>query len=192
MKTTLNMKIWVRLTGAICLLLVIAWAGILVWQDYSNRQAALRQAQEFAASIHEMTMAGLTGMMITGTIGQREVFLDQIKQLTVVKDLEVHRGAAVIKQFGVGTRKALRADPVEEQVLKSGKPYTGVHRDVRGDYLRVVTPTLAARNYLVSDRKPSFLRARRHQLLCCHDCVVMTFIVLPTSLQPASTDYRGK
>ena len=25
-----------------------------------------------------MTMAGLTGMMITGTVGQREVFLDQI------------------------------------------------------------------------------------------------------------------
>jgi hypothetical protein len=41
-----------------------------------------------------MTMAGLTGMMITGTVGQREVFLDQIKQLSVIKDLEVIRGEA--------------------------------------------------------------------------------------------------
>ena len=30
---------------------------------------AIEQAQDFARSIHEMTMAGLTGMMITGTVG---------------------------------------------------------------------------------------------------------------------------
>ena len=33
----------------------------------------------------------LTGMMITGTVSQRAVFLDQIKQLSVIKDLQVIR-----------------------------------------------------------------------------------------------------
>ena len=54
---------------------------MIAWQSEVNRDTAIRQAQDFSKSIHEMTMAGLTGMMITGTVGQREVFLDQIKQL---------------------------------------------------------------------------------------------------------------
>jgi methyl-accepting chemotaxis protein len=86
-----NVKIWVRLTAAIWLVLVVAWTGMIVWQSRVSRDTAIQQAHDFAQSIHEMTMAGLTGMMITGAIGQREVFLDQIKQLSVIKDLHVAR-----------------------------------------------------------------------------------------------------
>jgi methyl-accepting chemotaxis protein len=86
-----DLKIWVRLTAAIWLILALIWAGAIVWTTQVNRDTAIRQAQDFSQSIHEMTMAGLTGMMITGTIGQREVFLDQIKQLSIIKDLHVAR-----------------------------------------------------------------------------------------------------
>ena len=148
MKKIEDLKIWVRLTGAIWLLLIAAWSGMLVWEDYSNRDTALNQAREFARSIHEMTMAGLTGMMITGTVAQREVFLDQIKQLSIVRDLVVHRGEAVTKQFGAGTRKTPPMDAIEQEVMQSGKPYSAVHQDSGGDYLRVVTPALASKDYL--------------------------------------------
>ena len=35
----------------------------------------LSQAEEFSVSMHDATMAGLTGMMVTGTVAQRDVFL---------------------------------------------------------------------------------------------------------------------
>jgi len=146
-----NLKIWVRLTAAIWFVLVIVWTGMIVWESQVNRETAIRQAQDFAQSIHEMTMAGLTGMMITGTIGQREVFLDQIKQLSIIKDLHVARSDAVIKLFGADSKSTRELDAVEKQVMQDAKPHIGVESDEKGQVLRVVNPTRASKNYLGKD-----------------------------------------
>lgn len=141
--------IWLRLTGAIWLMLLIAWGGMIAWETRVNRDMAIAQAEDFAHSINEMTMAGLTGMMITGTVGQREVFLDQIKQLSIIKDLVVIRGDAVSKQFGPGNRPSQPLDADEKIALDSGKEVVRLEREPQlGEYLRVVKPALASENYL--------------------------------------------
>ncbi|HEX5393582.1 MAG TPA: methyl-accepting chemotaxis protein [Rhodocyclaceae bacterium] len=146
------MKIWLRLTIAIWVMLVIAWTGMILWESHTNRQTAIQQAKEFSLSMHESTLAGLTGMMITGTVGQREVFLDQIKQLSIIRDLKVIRGEPVSKQFGPGNANdAVKPDPIEAQVLTTGKEYEEVQSDDKGEYLRVVRPALAQHNYLGKD-----------------------------------------
>ena len=61
-----------------------------LWESSVNRETAIRQAQDFAGSIHDDD-GRPDWMMITGTVGQREVFLDQIKQLSIIKDLHVAR-----------------------------------------------------------------------------------------------------
>jgi len=144
-------KIWVRLTAAIWGVLVIVWAAMIIWSSQVNRETAIRQAQDFAQSIHEMTMAGLTGMMITGTVGQREVFLDQIKQLSIIKDLHVARGEAVIKLFGPDTKDTRQLDGQEQQVMQSGAPYVAVETEGGSSFLRVINPTKASKNYLGKD-----------------------------------------
>ena len=141
-------KIWVRLTAAIWLTLAIIWAGVIMWTTQVNRDTAIRQAQEFALSIHEMTMAGLTGMMITGTVGQREVFLDQIKQLSIINDLHVARGEGVSKIYGADTKNTRELDPLEKKVMETGNPYMAVIKEGNNSYLRVINPTKAATNYL--------------------------------------------
>ena len=146
-----DLKIWIRLTAAIWVVLALIWAGAIVWTTQVNRETAIRQAQDFSKSIHEMTMAGLTGMMITGTVGQREVFLDQIKQLSIIKDLHVARGDAVIKLFGPDTKGARKLDAVEQQVMNSGTPYMSVERENDSSFLRVINPTKASKNYLGKD-----------------------------------------
>jgi len=149
MRKLSDTPIWLRLTGAIWLMLLIAWGGMIAWETRVNRDTAIAQAEDFAHSIHEMTMAGLTGMMITGTVGQREVFLDQIKQLSVIKDLQVVRGEAVSQQFGPGSRPAPALDADERAALASRGEVVRVERDAgSGEYLRVVKPALAAENYL--------------------------------------------
>ncbi|MBI4995582.1 MAG: methyl-accepting chemotaxis protein [Rhodocyclales bacterium] len=152
MKLIADQKIWVKLTLAIWLMLVVFWTSLIFWESYVNRQTAIEQAKAFSLSMHESTLAGLTGMMITRTIGQREIFLDQIKQLSIIRDLSVLRGDAVTKLFGPGNAKDSKPrDAVEELVLSKGEEFSAVESDAKGEYLRVVRPTKASSNYLGKD-----------------------------------------
>jgi methyl-accepting chemotaxis protein len=146
-----DLKIWVRLTVAIWLVLAIIWAGTIVWTTQVNRDTAIHQAQDFSRSIHEMTMAGLTGMMITGTVGQREVFLDQIEQLSVIKDLNVARSEAVTKLYGPDTKSKRGLDALEKEVMATGTPYMSVESANGSSFLHVINPTKASKNYLGKD-----------------------------------------
>jgi methyl-accepting chemotaxis protein len=145
-------KIWVQLLTTIGLALLVVWTGVIIWQGHVTREAALNQATDFSASMHDATMAGLTGMMVTGTVAQREVFLDQVKQLGSIRDLRVLRAEAVIKLFGKGTEKDdSQPDALEQQVMQSGKEIVVVESDAKGEYLRTVRPTLASKNALGKD-----------------------------------------
>jgi len=142
--------IWLRLTGAIWLCLIVAWGAMIAWETQVSRDIAIDQAKDMAHSINEMTLAGLTGMMITGTVGQRNVFLDQIKELSAVRDLRVVRGAAVVKQFGPGAgAEAQPQDEIERAALADGKPRIEIQSTPElGEHLRVVYPALASTHYL--------------------------------------------
>ena len=140
-----------RLTAAIWITIAIIWTGAVFWITNVNEDMAIHQAQDFSKSIHEMTMSGLTGMMITGTIGQREVFLDQIKQLSIIKDLHVMRSPAVENLYGKDIKATRELDEIEKKVMKDGIPYIAVESDGDFNYLRVVNPTKASTNYLGKD-----------------------------------------
>jgi len=145
-------KIWVQLLVTIGVALLIVWTGVIVWQGFVYREAALKQAGDFSLSMHNATMAGLTGMMVTGTVAQRDVFLDQVKQLGTIRDVRVLRGESVIKAFGAGTAKDDgNPDELEKQVLSSGKEVIQVESDGKGEYLRTVRPALAMKNSLGKD-----------------------------------------
>lgn len=143
-----NLPIWLRLTGSISITLLVALVAMSAWQNHSNRQAALGQAQDYASGMHQMTLAGLTGMMLTGTIDQRQVFLDQIKQLEGVRDLSVYSAPPVQKQYTPDKPISPPSDPTEADVLKSGKEKSEVRSDDQGEYLYVVKPVLAKANFL--------------------------------------------
>lgn len=144
-----DLKIWIRLTVVIWLMLVVAWTGMILWESQINRQTAIAQATDFSASMHQATMAGLTGMMITGTVDQRDVFLEQIRQLDIIRDLRVIRGEPVSKQFGPGkAADASPADAAERNALASGKALIEIEHDDKGEFLRVIRPALAQSNYL--------------------------------------------
>ncbi|WP_287880901.1 methyl-accepting chemotaxis protein [Aquitalea sp.] len=151
MKKFSEWPIWLRLTSAIWCCLVIAWSGLIAWETTVSRDIAVSQAKDLASSMNEMTLAGLTGMMMTGTVGQRDVFLDQIKELSAVRELRVIRGDAVSKQFGPGNAgdKAHAADAAEKSALSSGQPFVAIESSPQlGEHLHVIYPARAASNYL--------------------------------------------
>lgn len=152
MRRLADTPIWLRLTIAIWLMLVVAWGGMIAWETRVNRDMAIAQAKDFAISFNEMTMAGLTGMMITGTVAQRDVFLDQIKELQAVRDLKVIRGEAVSRVFGDGGVATTGSDAEERLALTEGRSTMRVeHTPEHGEHLRVVMPSLASSNWLGKD-----------------------------------------
>ncbi|MBL8306207.1 MAG: methyl-accepting chemotaxis protein [Rubrivivax sp.] len=147
-----NLKIWIQLLLTIGAALVLVWVAVIAWEGRGNREAAIAQAAAFSASMHEATMAGLTGMMVTGTVAQRAVFLDQLRELNAIRDLRVLRGDAVSRVFGPGAVAGQAPpDELEKQVLATGKEVVRVEQDAKGEVLRAVRPTLALKNYLGKD-----------------------------------------
>ena len=146
--TRTNFPIWLRLTGSISITLLIALVAMSVWQNHSNRQTALTQARDYASGMHQMTLAGLTGMMLTGSIDQRQVFLDQIKQLEGVRDLSVYSAPSVQHQYAPDKPVNPPTDPAEAEVLRTGIEKSEVRSDGEGEYLHVVIPALAKSNFL--------------------------------------------
>jgi len=150
-----DLKIWVRQVGAIWLMLILAWSGMIYWASFEHHRTAIQQSVDFSNSVHQMTLSGLTGMMITGTVAQRAVYLDQIRQSDNVRDLQVIRSDALIKQFGPGLAGEANADAVEREVMQSGKAYYQVvkeeHQGKRVENMRAVIPVVASKNYLGKD-----------------------------------------
>ena len=151
MKDLRSLKIWIRLVVGISALLIAAWAGIVWLVVVQQQEMGLKQAQDFAASVNQMTIAAMTGMMITGTMDQRAVYLDQIQKTANITALHLVRGEAISKQFGPGKADDHKPDAVEQEVLASGKPYYSVQHAGQGEVLRAVIPTHSSKNYLGKD-----------------------------------------
>ncbi len=143
------MKIWLRLVISILLAVVVSGSGLIYWASLEQQRIAADQAREFADSIHQTTLAGLTAMMITGTVPLRSLFLDQIKAMNHIESLKVIRGSAVVRQFGPGLEGETDADVVERAVLDGGEAHYAVVAGADGeDRLRAVIPARALENYL--------------------------------------------
>lgn len=141
-----NQNIWFRLVVGIWAMLIVLWSGMIYWAYLEQKSNAVEQAHDFAESVHQMTMASLTGMMITGTVGQREVYLDQVKSTDNIKSLEVIRGDKVKGQFGEGIALGRELSGDEKAAMSHGKAV--FHVDDSGEMLVAVIPAVAQQNYL--------------------------------------------
>jgi len=146
-----DLKIWVRLVVGISTILVVAGSGLVAWTTMKQRETAILQAQDFSRSVHLMTMSSLTGMMLTGTIGERAVYLDQVRKSEDIRELRVLRAEAVVKQFGAGAPDESRIDAIEQRVVQSKTPHFEVVDENGGESLRAIIPVIAQKNYLGKD-----------------------------------------
>ncbi|MCX7171372.1 MAG: methyl-accepting chemotaxis protein, partial [Proteobacteria bacterium] len=142
-------KIWIRLTVSIAIMLFIAGAGWMIWESSVNRQTAIDQARDFSLSMHDSTMAGLTAIMFTDV--PNNTFLDQIKQLAIIRDLRVIPGEHMRDGLGESDKPkttVVTPDATELKVLQTGKEIVEVRSDEKGSYLLAVRPTPNQKNYL--------------------------------------------
>ena len=137
-----------RLLVVVLAVATAAGGTMLAWAVQAQREAAIAQARDFAQSVNQVTLVGLTAMMITGTSAQRNVFLDEIEHANSVDSLHVVRGPAVVAQYGPGNANERAGDDLELQALATGAQVSQV-RQARGhEVLKVVMPAIASRDSL--------------------------------------------
>ncbi|MEF8700489.1 MAG: methyl-accepting chemotaxis protein [Candidatus Accumulibacter sp. UW20] len=141
-----NQKIWVRLVATIWAMLVLLLSTMIIWTHVEQNANAETQARDFASSVHQMTLASLTSMMMTGTIGERALYLDQVRNAGSIQALEVFRSDQLNRQFGSGPSDEVAREAEELQVLASGKPIFLLNADQ--GYLKAIIPAVAQKDYL--------------------------------------------
>jgi diguanylate cyclase (GGDEF)-like protein/PAS domain S-box-containing protein len=137
-----------RLLVVVLAVAAIAGGAMLAWAVQAQREAAIAQARDFAQSVNQVTLVGLTAMMITGMSAQRNVFLDQIEHANSVDSLHVVRGDAVIAQYGPGNARERAGDDLERQALANGAPVFEVRQAHGHEVLKAVMPAIASHDFL--------------------------------------------
>jgi len=144
-----DLPVWIRLSAAIALTLIVAWSVMIYLTYVQRRDSAVTQAKDFTESVNQLTVATITGMMITGVAKQRAVFLDQIRNSNNIKDLQVYRFGSTISEYGRGEEAESHASAEDKAVMESGQPYFKVN-DESGT-LHAIYPILNSHNYLGKD-----------------------------------------
>ncbi len=144
-----QLRISTQLTLFVWLVMLVAWGGMIGWNEHANRDAAVEQAISYSQAMHETTMAALTGMMLTGSFEQSGVFMEQLQHLALLKDIRVLRGEGTSHQFGPGQAEVV-PDLPEQQVLRTGEAHIQLEGN-EGNVLRVIRPTRASLSYLGKD-----------------------------------------
>ena len=142
------LPLWGRLQISISLILVVVWSLMILLTYTARRDGSITQAQNFAESVNQMTVATITAMMLTGVSKERGVFLDQIRNSNDVSDIRVFRYGSLISEYGAG--EANSAPNAEEKaVLEKGQPLFKVTPDQSG--LVAIFPMLNSKSYLGKD-----------------------------------------
>ncbi|HEX4858528.1 MAG TPA: methyl-accepting chemotaxis protein [Usitatibacteraceae bacterium] len=138
--------VWLRLVAAFSLMLAVGGTAMVVLTYTQRRDAAVDQAREFAESINQMTIAALTGMMISDVTKDRATYLNLIRNSRSIKDLQVFRYGSVIEEFGEGEKDEAKPTAQALEVMRSGKVY--FNNNDEAETLEAIFPTLNSRNLL--------------------------------------------
>ena len=98
----------------------ISFMLLMVILAYSIRDIGIKNAEEKAQIIADLVQDGLTAHMLSGTMDQREFFLNKISASKGVEALWIVRSESVIKQFGKGFNNEIIRDPLDEKTLQTG------------------------------------------------------------------------
>ncbi|MDH3353961.1 MAG: methyl-accepting chemotaxis protein [Chromatiales bacterium] len=148
-KMILDLRIGTRYALTFLMLLAMMTSIIITWSSIEQEKMAIKQATDFSAGIHQMTLASLTGMMMTGTISQRNLYLEQVREANDINELRVIRGPNVNKVYGPGLADEKPYDSIEKQVIQTGKSHTEIiSKNGSPSELRVIKPIIASKNYL--------------------------------------------
>lgn len=122
------------------LLLVVALTAIAL---FAFRYFSLTAAEAHAKTAAEIVRVHLTESMLLGTIGERQRFLERLREVPNLKKAVVIRSPLVDQQFGKSRKGEAEPDAIEQQVLQSGQPHFALIEDLAKSEFRATIPYVA-------------------------------------------------
>ena len=124
----------------------VSFMLLMVILAFSIRDLGIKNAEEKAQIIADLVQDGLTAHMLSGTMEQREFFLNKISASKGVEALWIVRSESVIKQFGKGFNNEIIRDPLDEKTLQTGVLHKQNEESSHHAKLRISTPYIAKEN----------------------------------------------
>ena len=124
----------------------ISFMLLMVILAFSIRDLGIKNAEEKAQIIADLVQDGLSAHMLSGTMDQREFFLNKISTAKGVEALWVVRSESVIKQFGKGFNNEVVRDGIDEKTLQTGLVHKQNEESSHSAKLRISTPYIAKEN----------------------------------------------
>lgn len=121
----------------------ISFMILMIISALSIRNLGIKNAEEKAQIIADLVQDGLSAHMLSGTMDQREFFLNKISTAKGVQSLWVVRSESVIKQFGKGFNNEIARDSIDEATLKTGIVHKNNEESSHSARLRITTPYIA-------------------------------------------------
>ncbi len=137
-----NKKILAIISGIMLSFLVTIIVVLIV----NFREFTLSKELDKAEVIASLVKDGLTAHMASGTMSQRELFLENAKKSSNAKDIWIFRTKKVIDLFGKGFRNETLRDAIDKEVMKSGKIETTLSEDLINPTLRITIPYISTSN----------------------------------------------
>ncbi|MDD5212711.1 MAG: GGDEF domain-containing protein [Sulfuricurvum sp.] len=115
------MKLKTKISLLLYSSLLLLFAAIFYNTLVDLRNASAKSAESQALATAKVVEAGLTAHMISGTMDQRETFMNQVTSLQNMKQLWLVRSSKVSHQYGKGPFAQDARDGIDKSVLESGE-----------------------------------------------------------------------
>jgi diguanylate cyclase (GGDEF)-like protein len=121
----------------------VSFVLVMIYAALSIRHLGIKNAEEKAQIIADLVQDGLSAHMLSGTMDQREFFLNKISAAKGVDALWIVRSESVIKQFGKGFNNETIRDSIDEKTLQTGLVHKQSEETSNAAKMRITTPYIA-------------------------------------------------
>ncbi|MDP3302399.1 MAG: GGDEF domain-containing protein [Sulfuricurvum sp.] len=115
------MKLKTKISFLLFSSLLLLFVAIFYNSIVDLRNASAKSAESQALATAKVIEAGLTAHMVSGTMDQRDTFLNQVTALANMKQLWLVRSSKVSHQYGKGPFEEDARDGIDKFVLESGE-----------------------------------------------------------------------
>ncbi|HAQ88337.1 MAG TPA: methyl-accepting chemotaxis protein, partial [Pseudomonas sp.] len=141
-----QMSVQTKINLALLVVFALVLAASLFYSAGSEKQLILHVVEQQTKDTADSYFDSINTMMLTGTMGQREVLRNKILARPGVIDARIIRGEPVAKVFGPGFEHQAPKDELDKRAL-AGNATVEVSEGLNGRVLTVINPIHAQQDY---------------------------------------------
>jgi len=140
-----NLSIQIKILGSFAVIYLAALAVSTFFSAAQQKETMLGVAEHQAYSTAFNYFDNINTMMLTGTIGNREIIKDKMLQEPAIKALKMIRADALVKTFGAGFDNQKPEDEYDKKALR-GEPQKWLEETSEGRFLTIIQPVIATKD----------------------------------------------